>query len=144
MYCTANFCYSFPIQLKYMCILYTISVLTAVAGINNAVDVGDAVALMDALKNEEAALESVDDALGSRYLSHFIAVKSEKREVCSGVFSFLFLWPSSNKNTNNNNNNNNNNNKNNKNNENNNIYLKLRKYRNVTNISQLFTIQFKY
>ena len=76
--------------------LFTISVLTAVAGINNAVDVGDAVALMDALKNEEAALESVDDALGSRYLSHFIAVKSEKREVCRGVFSFLFLRPSNN------------------------------------------------
>lgn len=77
----------FPIPFKYLCIIFAISVLTAVAGINNAVDVGDAVALMDALKNEEAALESVDDALGSRYLSHFIAVKSEKREVCRGIFS---------------------------------------------------------
>ena len=38
---------------------------------------------MDALKNEDAELESVDDALGSRYLSHFVAVKSEKREVSS-------------------------------------------------------------
>ena len=58
-----------------------ISVLTAVAGINNAVDMGDSVALMDALKNEDAGLESIDEALGSRYLSHFVAVKSEKREV---------------------------------------------------------------
>jgi len=57
-----------------------IKVLTAVAGINNAVDMGDAVALMDALKSEDAGLESVDEALGSRYLSHFVAVKSEKRE----------------------------------------------------------------
>ena len=41
----------------------------------------DAVALNEALKNEEAALEGVDEGLGSRYLSHFIAVKNEKREV---------------------------------------------------------------
>ena len=55
--------------------------LTAVAGINNAIDVGDSSALTDALKNEEAALDGVDETLGSRYLSHFIAVKNEKREV---------------------------------------------------------------
>lgn len=56
--------------------------LTAVAGVNNAIDVGDAVALTEALKNEEATLEGVDDGLGLRYLSHFVAVKNEKREVC--------------------------------------------------------------
>ena len=72
-----------------------VSVLTAVAAINNAVDVADSVALTDALKEQEAALEGVDEALGSRYLSHFIAVKNEKREVCSYDHLHLFshvLW----------------------------------------------------
>ena len=75
-----------------ICILSVFPVLTAIAGINNAVDVGDAVALMDALKNEDAELESVDDALGSRYLSHFVAVKSEKREVGSCLFAYFDKW----------------------------------------------------
>lgn len=59
------------------------------AGINNAVDVADAVALTEALKNEEAALEDVDDVLGTRYLSHFIAVKNEKREVSIAFIPFV-------------------------------------------------------
>ncbi len=51
------------------------------AAINNATDVGDATALSVALKNEEAALEGVDESLSSRYLTHFVAVKNEKRQV---------------------------------------------------------------
>eukprot|EP00794_Sanderia_malayensis_P010081 gene10081-11111_t len=57
-----------------------LKVLSAVAAINNATDVGDANALNVALKNEEAALEGVDDSLSSRYITHFVAVKNEKRE----------------------------------------------------------------
>ena len=38
--------------------------------------------LVEALENIEAKLHDVDESLGSRYLSHFVAVKKEKREVC--------------------------------------------------------------
>ena len=55
--------------------------LTAIAAINYAVDVDDASALTETLRHEEASLEDVDETLGSRYLSHFVAVKNEKREV---------------------------------------------------------------
>lgn len=37
--------------------------------------------LTDALDNPDAKLRDVDETLGSRYLSHFVAVKKEKREV---------------------------------------------------------------
>ncbi|XP_065059905.1 ras GTPase-activating-like protein IQGAP1 isoform X2 [Rhopilema esculentum] len=67
-------------DLTYEDLTLLLKVLTAVAAINNAVDVADSIALTDALKDQEAALDGVDEALGSRYLSHFIAVKNEKRE----------------------------------------------------------------
>eukprot|EP00795_Rhopilema_esculentum_P006085 gene6085-11469_t len=74
-------------DLTYEDLTLLLKVLTAVAAINNAVDVADSIALTDALKDQEAALDGVDEALGSRYLSHFIAVKNEKRENVLGLRS---------------------------------------------------------
>ena len=42
---------------------------------------GDENKLVDALELPEAMLVGVDESLGSRYLSHFVAVKKEKRDV---------------------------------------------------------------
>ena len=56
-------------------------VLLAVAAVNQAIDMNDDNKLIDALENPEAKLNDVDDSLGTRYLSHFVAVKKEKREV---------------------------------------------------------------
>lgn len=54
----------------------------AVASINQAIDMNDETKLSEALENPDAKLQDVDERLGTRYLSHFVAVKKEKREVC--------------------------------------------------------------
>ena len=63
-----------------------LTVLTAVAAINNAIDLGNDISLSKALENPDAQLSGADESLGSRYLTHFIAVKKEKREVSITVY----------------------------------------------------------
>lgn len=55
-----------------------LKLLLAVAAINQAIDMNDDNKLIDALENSEAKLKDVDESLGTRYLSHFVAVKKEK------------------------------------------------------------------
>lgn len=60
--------------------------LLAVAAINQAIDMNDDNKLIDALENSEAKLKDVDESLGTRYLSHFVAVKKEKCDVINFLF----------------------------------------------------------
>lgn len=57
-------------------------VLRAVAAINQAIDMNDQHKLEEALEHPDAKLQDVDESLSLRYLSHFVAVKKEKQEVC--------------------------------------------------------------
>ena len=62
--------------------------LQSVATINKHIDSKDENRLMDALESDSARLEDVDESLGSRYLSHFVAVKKEK---CEASFMSCFF-----------------------------------------------------
>lgn len=57
-------------------------VLTAIAGINEAVENEDPAQLIEKLTDENAAMTSVDDSLCNRYLSHLMSVKEEKAQDC--------------------------------------------------------------
>ena len=60
--------------------------LLTVAAINQAIDMNDAGKLESSLENPDAQLKDVDETLTLRYLSHFVAVKKEKQEVCISIF----------------------------------------------------------
>ena len=66
--------------------IFLISVLLAVAAINQAIDMNDQNKLEEALENPDAKLRDVDESLSLRYLSHFVAVKKEKQEVKINIF----------------------------------------------------------
>ncbi|XP_015773072.1 PREDICTED: ras GTPase-activating-like protein IQGAP1, partial [Acropora digitifera] len=59
-----------------------LAVLTAIAGINEAVENEDPGQLIEKLTDENAAMTSVDDSLCNRYLSHLMSVKEEKAQDC--------------------------------------------------------------
>ncbi|XP_074632574.1 ras GTPase-activating-like protein IQGAP1 isoform X3 [Acropora palmata] len=59
-----------------------LAVLTAIAGINEAVENEDPAQLIEKLTDENAAMTSVDDSLCNRYLSHLMSVKEEKAQDC--------------------------------------------------------------
>ena len=63
--------------------------MLAVAAINQAIDMNDDNKLIDALENPEAKLQDVEESLGTRYLSHFVAVKNEKRDVSCSKNNYL-------------------------------------------------------
>ena len=67
--------------------------LTAIAGINEAVENEDPAQLIVKLKDENAAMTSVVDSLCNRYLSHLMSVKEDKAQVSELAFvikQFLF------------------------------------------------------
>ena len=55
--------------------------LSAIAGINQAIERGNATELLNCLKNKAAKLEHVDDDSVNRYLEQLVAVKKEKGQV---------------------------------------------------------------
>lgn len=69
--------------------IFLISVLLAVAAINQAIDMNDQNKLEEALENPDAKLRDVDESLSLRYLSHFVAVKKEKQEVRINIFCVI-------------------------------------------------------
>ena len=73
--------------------IFKLLVLTAIAGINEAVENEDPAQLIEKLTDENAAMTSVDDSLCNRYLSHLMSVKEEKAQVSELAFvikQFLF------------------------------------------------------
>ena len=68
--------------------LLWLSVLTAVASINEAIENENSTQLINKMNHDNAGLTSVDESLCNRYLSHLISVKEEKGQVC---LEFLLL-----------------------------------------------------
>ncbi|KAK3731414.1 hypothetical protein QZH41_003596 [Actinostola sp. cb2023] len=60
----------------------TVTVLSATAAINAAIDKQNPDELMKTMHNSNAQLETVDDSLGGTYLEHFVSVKQEKGQDC--------------------------------------------------------------
>ena len=84
--------FSFVFILSHLTI-FKLLVLTAIAGINEAVENEDPAQLIEKLTDENAAMTSVDDSLCNRYLSHLMSVKEEKAQVSELAFvikQFLF------------------------------------------------------
>jgi hypothetical protein len=55
--------------------------LSAVAAINQAVDVGDAERTFQALSHEDACIPSLDENNTDKYQKHLSSLKTAKREV---------------------------------------------------------------
>lgn len=70
-------------HLRYM----YLSVLTAVASINEAIENENSTQLIDKMSHPNAGLTSVEESLCNRYLSHLMSVKEEKAQVGSRCFS---------------------------------------------------------
>lgn len=84
--------FSFVFILSHLTI-FQLLVLTAIAGINEAVENEDPAQLIEKLTDENAAMTAVDDSLCNRYLSHLMSVKEEKAQVselASVIEQFLF------------------------------------------------------
>ena len=77
--------FSFVFILSHLTI-FKLLVLTAIAGINEAVENEDPAQLIEKLTDENAAMTSVDDSLCNRYLSHLMSVKEEKAQVSELAF----------------------------------------------------------
>lgn len=77
--------FSFVFILSHLTI-FELLVLTAIAGINEAVENEDSTQLIEKLKDENANMTSVDDSLCNRYLSHLMSVKEEKAQVSELAF----------------------------------------------------------
>ncbi|XP_065671327.1 ras GTPase-activating-like protein IQGAP1 isoform X1 [Hydra vulgaris] len=58
----------------------SLKLLLAVSAVNQAIDMNNENKLVSTLENPDARLNGVDESLVSRYLSHFVAVKKEKRD----------------------------------------------------------------
>ena len=65
--------------------------LSAIAGINQAIERGNATELLNCLKDMAAKLEHIDDDSVNRYLEQLVAVKKEKGQVfLYSIFPLLF------------------------------------------------------
>ena len=62
--------------------LLQLSVLTAVASINEAIENENSTQLINKMNHSNAGLTSVEESLCNRYLSHLMSVKEEKGQVC--------------------------------------------------------------
>lgn len=69
---------------KYLCPIF-LSVLTAIAAINEAIENENSTQLIEKMNSHSAGLTSVDESYCNRYLSHLISVKEEKAQVCQKV-----------------------------------------------------------
>ena len=58
-----------------------LAVLTAIAGVNQAIEHGNSTELLKCLKNQSANLENIEDDSVNRYLEQLVAVKKEKAQV---------------------------------------------------------------
>ena len=62
-----------------------LSVLTAIAAINEAIENSNSTQLTEKMNSQSAGLTSVDESYCNRYLNHLISVKEEKAQVCQKV-----------------------------------------------------------
>ncbi|PFX34390.1 Ras GTPase-activating-like protein IQGAP1 [Stylophora pistillata] len=68
--------------LSHQAVCDQLSVLTAVAAINEAIENENSTQLIEKMNHANAGLTSVDESLCNRYLSHLISVKEEKAQDC--------------------------------------------------------------
>lgn len=62
--------------------LLQLSVLTAVASINEAIENENSTHLINKMTHKNAGLTSVEESLCNRYLMQLMSVKEEKAQVC--------------------------------------------------------------
>lgn len=67
-------------------LLLLLSVLTAIAAINEAIENENSTQLIEKMNSHSAGLTSVDESYCNRYLSHLISVKEEKAQVGQKVW----------------------------------------------------------
>ena len=73
----------------YCLLLFYLSVLTAIAAINEAIENENSTQLIEKMNNHNAGLISVDESFCNRYLSHLISVKEEKGQVGLKLFAIF-------------------------------------------------------